>query len=132
MLRTENLQFAYRQGAVMSFPDVQLPQGGVLLLQGASGSGKSTLLALACGLLTPTAGKITVAGQDVSALTGSQRDVWRGRNLGFLPQKLYLSESLTVRGNLALAFFATGLPEEAVKIDAALQALGVRDLAERR
>ncbi len=132
MLRTESLSFAYREGAVIPFPDITLPQGDVLLLQGVSGSGKSTLLALACGLLAPTHGKITVAGQDLGALRVDERDAWRGRNVGFLPQKLHLSESLTVRGNLALVFFATGLPEVPAKIDAALQALCVPDLAQRR
>jgi putative ABC transport system ATP-binding protein len=132
MLNAENLRFAYSQGAAMHFPDITLPQAGVLLLQGPSGSGKSTLLALFCGLLSATSGRLQVAGQDLAALRGAQRDAWRGRNVGFLPQRLHLSESLTVRGNLALVFFAAGLREEPEKINAALQALGVLDLAERR
>jgi putative ABC transport system ATP-binding protein len=132
MLRTENLIYAYPGGRDIAFPDVDLPQGGALLLQGVSGSGKSTLLALACGLLAPTHGEISVAGQDLRALLGSERDAWRGRHVGFLPQRLHLSESVSVRGNLALVFFAAGLREEPAKIDGALQALGVLDLAERR
>lgn len=132
MLRTQDLQFAYPGGAVMRLPDVSLPQEGVLLLQGASGSGKSTLLALCSGLLSATAGHIEVAGQDLSALQGAARDAWRGRTVGFLPQRLHLTESLSVRGNLALAFFAAGLREEPAKIDAALADLGVSDLAQRR
>ncbi len=132
MLRTENLIYAYSGGRDIAFPDVDLPQGGVLLLQGVSGSGKSTLLALACGLLAPTHGEIIVAGQDLRALVGGERDTWRGRHVGFLPQRLHLSESLSVHGNLALVFFAAGLREEPAKIDGALQALGVLDLAERR
>ncbi len=132
MLVSENLSFSYTGGAVMRFPDMALPQGGVLLLQGASGTGKSTLLALCCGLLAGAAGRLWVAGQDVLALQGSQRDAWRGRKVGFLPQRLHLSESLTVRGNLQLVFFAAGLAEDASKMDAALQALGVHDLAQRR
>lgn len=132
MLATENLSFSYSGGAEMRFADVALPQGGVLLLQGASGSGKSTLLALMCGLLGGYAGRLEVAGQDLAALRGAERDAWRGRTVGFLPQKLHLSESLSVRGNLSLVFFAAGLREDAAKIDAALQALGVQALADRR
>ncbi len=132
MLAIENLSFSYTGGASMRFPDIALPQGGVLLLQGASGSGKSTLLALMCGLLGGSAGRMQVAGQDMMALHGARRDAWRGRTVGFLPQKLHLSESLSVRGNLALVFFAAGLPEDALKIKAALQALGVSDMAKRR
>jgi putative ABC transport system ATP-binding protein len=132
MLVSENLSFSYAEGAVMRFPHFALPQGGVLLLQGASGSGKSTLLALCCGLLTAAAGRLEVAGQDMAALRGAERDAWRGRTVGFLPQRLHLSESLSVRGNLGLVFFAAGLREDGSKIDAALQALGVLELAERR
>ena len=132
MLISEQLSFSYSGGAALRFPDLALPQGGVLLLQGASGSGKSTFLALCCALLSGAAGKLEVAGQDVLALQGSARDAWRGRAVGFLPQKLHLSESLTVRGNLQLVFFAAGMFEDASKIDTALLALGVRELAERR
>jgi putative ABC transport system ATP-binding protein len=132
MLAARNLSFAYSGGEEIRFPDMALPQGGVLLLQGASGSGKSTLLALCCALLSGAQGSLQVAGQDVLALQGSARDAWRGRTLGFLPQRLHLSESLSVRRNLSLVFFAAGLPEDAAKIDTALQFLGVQDLADRR
>jgi len=132
MLATHNLQFAYAEGAAMLFPDVDLPQGGVLLLQGASGSGKSTLLALACGLLAPTHGEILVAQQDLNALTLGQRDAWRGRHVGFLPQRLHLSQALSVRENLNIAFWAAGLKPDLARVDAALRALEVQDLAQRR
>jgi putative ABC transport system ATP-binding protein len=132
MLSAENLRFSYGGGQTMAFPRIALPQGGVLLLQGASGSGKSTLLALCCGLLPVQSGRLEVAGQDMAAVQGAERDAWRGRNVGFLPQKLHLSESLTVRGNLNLVFFAAGLAEDAGKVDAALQGLGVAELADRR
>jgi putative ABC transport system ATP-binding protein len=132
MLSTHALSFTYRGGAAMRFADVNLPQGGLLLLQGASGSGKSTLLALCCGLLQAESGRIEVAGQELSQLAGAARDAWRGRTVGFLPQRLHLSESLTVRGNLGLAFFAAGLREEPEKIEAALAALGVAQVLQRR
>ncbi|MBS7808343.1 ATP-binding cassette domain-containing protein [Variovorax sp. PCZ-1] len=135
MLVSESLSFSYPgggSGAVMRFPDINLPQGEVLLLQGASGSGKSTLLALCCALLSGATGRLLVANQDVLALKGSERDVWRGRSVGFLPQRLHLSESLSVRANLQLVFFAIGLPEDGAKINAVLQSLGVGDLSERR
>ena len=94
MIRTRNLQFAWPAGPELAFADVDVPQGGVLLVQGPSGSGKSTWLALAAGLLRQTAGELHVAGQDLSALSGAARDAWRGRSLGFLPQKLHLSDAL--------------------------------------
>jgi putative ABC transport system ATP-binding protein len=136
MLRTKNLQFAYGARASIpapiAFPNIDVAQGGTLLLQGNSGSGKSTLLALACGLLSASNGEIEVAGQDLTQLQGAARDAWRGRNVGFVPQRLHVSESLSVQGNLGLVFYAAGLQHDASKIQNALQALGIEDLAQRK
>src|SRR5439155_9086245 len=60
------------------------------LIAGPSGSGKSTALALLTGLLRPTSGTIVVAGQNLAALAGSALDRWRGRTIGFVPQRLHL------------------------------------------
>jgi putative ABC transport system ATP-binding protein len=131
VIQTRDLVLRYPRGPALSFPDVAVPQGGTLLLQGRSGSGKSTWLALLAGLLTPSAGQVLVAGQDVGALRGGARDRWRGRSIGFLPQKLHLGDSLPVEHNLALAYFAAGLPQDRDRIRAALEALGVAELAHR-
>lgn len=131
MIASHGLACRYADGPALAFPDVQVPQGGSLLLQGPSGAGKSTWLALAAGLLTPSAGELVVAGQRVAGLARGERDRWRGRTIGFLPQKLHLSDALTVRQNLALACFAAGLPEDRAGIASALQALDVASLAQR-
>ncbi|WP_374663642.1 ABC transporter ATP-binding protein [Ramlibacter sp.] len=131
MIRSRGLHYLYPQGPDLAFPDVDVPQGGLLLVQGRSGAGKSTWLALAAGLLAP-AGELTVAGQDLAALPRSARDTWRGRSVGFLPQRLHLSDALDVAGNLALAYFAAGLPRDDGAIRAALAALQVEALAHRR
>lgn len=132
MIRTRSLRYAYAGGPDLSFRDVSVPQGGTLLLRGNSGTGKSTWLALAAGLLTPTAGEMVVAGQRLGDLSGAARDRWRSRQVGFLPQRLHLSQALTVAGNLGLAFYAAGLPEDGAAVQRALQALGVAELAQRR
>jgi putative ABC transport system ATP-binding protein len=132
VIQTRGLAYRYPQGPALVFPDADVPQGGTLLLQGRSGAGKSTWLALVAGLRTPGAGQVHVAGQDVAALRGGARDRWRGRSIGFLPQQLHLSDALTVERNLALAFFAAGLPEDAAAVRAALAALDVAELAQRR
>ncbi len=132
MVETRALRYEYTAGPVLSFHDVDVPQGGTLLLRGNSGAGKSTWLALAAGLLTPAAGEIVIAGQPLSRLSRTARDAWRARNLGFLPQKLHLSNALSVERNLALAFYAAGVPENRKTLLRALELLGVADLAERR
>ncbi len=132
MIQTRDLVYRYGTGPDLRFPDLDLPQGGVLLLKGPSGSGKSTWLALAAGLLRPAGGRIVVAGQDLGALQQLATDAWRARAIGFLPQKLHLSEALTVAGNLALAQWAAGVPDNPAAVAQALGALGLAELATRR
>ena len=139
MISTQQLSYLYPQSdaksATLHFPNVDIKQGDTLVLRGNSGSGKSTWLALLAGLLTPQQGELSVAGQRLNGLSNTVRDAWRANNLGFLPQKLHLSEALTVAENLQLAYFAAGLPLNAAAkshIENTLAALGVADLAKRK
>ena len=132
MIRTRALRYRYPQGPALSFPDLDVPQGGAVLLQGRSGAGKSTWLSLAAGLLAASSGEIEVAGQALSALSRAARDAWRAQAVGFLPQQLHLSDALTVAENLGLAYFAAGRPTDRARIDESLARLGVGELAGRK
>ncbi len=103
-----------------------------MLLSGPSGCGKSTWLALVAGLVKPSAGTLTIAGQSVASLGGVAADAWRASNIGFLPQKLHLSAALTVAQNLAMAQWAAGQAEDLQRIAVTLEALGVADLGHRK
>ena len=132
MISVRQLAYRYPGGAELRFDDVDVAQGGLLLLRGASGSGKSTWLALAAGLLVSSKGDITVAGQSLSALGKVAGDAWRARTIGFLPQKLHLSAALTVHDNLAMAQWAAGQSRNEGRIVEALAALDVQALAHRK
>jgi putative ABC transport system ATP-binding protein len=139
MIRTHGLTFSYAGGSTLAFSDIEVPQGGVLLLRGPSGSGKSTWLALAAGLVKAKSGALEVAGRVLaSEVPGMARpsrsalDRWRAASIGFLPQKLHLSPALSVRDNLAMAQWAAGRAEDNRQILQALSALGVDDLAQRK
>jgi putative ABC transport system ATP-binding protein len=132
MLALRGLEFAWAPPAVLRFADFEVAQGATALLVGASGSGKSTLLALIAGLLTPRAGQVTVAGTHVAALPRNARDAWRGASLGFVPQRLHLSESLSVAENLALPYIACGAAIDHTRIAVLLDRLGLAALAARR
>lgn len=131
MIQTHSLSYRYPGGTALAFPDVDVPQGAVLLLSGPSGCGKSTWLALVAALVAPTSGQITVAGQALQGLRKAAADAWRARTVGFLPQKLHLSAALTVQQNLAMAQWAAGSPQDDTRIQTALQALGVLEMADR-
>ena len=132
MIVSQGLAYQYPRGPTLRFPDVDLPQGAVLLLSGPSGCGKSTWLALIAGLMAPSTGELTVAGEALSALKGVATDAWRARTIGFFPQQLHLSAALSVQQNLAMAQWAAGQPEDRARIAATLQALAVGDLAHRQ
>lgn len=115
----------------MAFPDISARQGSVVLLTGPSGSGKSTWLAMVAALVAPKSGRLMVAAQDVSELSGSASDAWRAKTIGFLPQKLHLSAALSVEQNLSLAQWASGQHQDLKRVFSVLQALGVSDFAKR-
>ncbi len=132
MIHTSQLGYRYDRGPALSFPDLALAPGAVLLVSGPSGCGKSTWLALVAALVAPTSGTLTVAGQPLGQLSGSAADAWRADTIGFLPQKLHLSAALSVQQNLAMAQWASGQPDNPVRILAALRALAVAELAQRK
>lgn len=132
MLALRGLEFAWSPASVLRFGDIEAAQGATVLLVGPSGSGKSTLLALIAGLLTPRAGHVIVADTDMSALPRHQRDAWRGATLGFVPQRLHLSESLSVDENLALPYWACGAAVDRARIAGLLDRLGLAPVSARR
>lgn len=68
MVRIEDLTFGYSGGGFrLRVPDFTLGDGERLAVVGPSGSGKTTLLNLIAGILTPEAGRIDVAGTEVSS-----------------------------------------------------------------
>jgi ABC-2 type transport system ATP-binding protein len=79
-------------------------RGEVFGLLGANGAGKSTTFRMLCGLLPPTDGKLTVAGQNLRRAGARVR----GR-LGYMAQRFSLYVDLTVRENLNFFASAYGL-----------------------
>lgn len=105
--------------------------GEAWLLAGPSGSGKSTVLHLIAGLTEPTSGRVVVAGRDLATLSRSERDRWRGRTVGLVPQRLHLIGAVSVADNLRLARRLAGLEPDDGRIRALLEAVQVADLAHR-
>lgn len=125
MLQTDQLAFSYRNGPSLTFPDLRCGTGEHWLLLGPSGSGKTTWLQLLAGLRTPTAGRVTLNGTELSALRGSDLDRFRGRQIGIIYQQSHFIRALSVGDNLALARRLAGLPADAERIAQLLDRLGV-------
>src|SRR5712671_6885546 len=90
--------------------DVQF--GEMTLLVGPSGCGKTTLLSVIAGLLDPTSGGISVLGQNVDRLSGSDSILFRRKNLGFVFQQYNLLPALTAAENAAVPLLAAGVPRK--------------------
>ena len=104
MIRLENVSKVYRaaKGDVHALRDVTLDiaTGEFVAVCGPSGCGKSTLLSLVGGLSTPTAGRIDVAGEEISSLPAGQLAHFRGRHIGFVFQMFHLLPYLDVVHNV--------------------------------
>lgn len=79
-----------------------------VLLTGPSGAGKSTVLRLVCGLELPSAGRVTVAGEDIARM-GRRALPFLRRSLGVVLQNLMLLNDRSVLDNVALPALAAGL-----------------------
>ncbi|MBN1675838.1 MAG: ABC transporter ATP-binding protein [Kiritimatiellae bacterium] len=83
--------------------DLAVEKGELVVLLGPSGCGKTTTLRMVAGLETPTAGRILMGGEDVTALRPAKRDI------GFIFQFYALYPHMTVRGNLSFPLENTGV-----------------------
>jgi putative ABC transport system ATP-binding protein len=88
--------------------DLAVIPGDVVAVVGASGSGKSTLLAILAGLDTPSAGTVTLEGEDLFSLDEDRRAELRGRSVGFVFQSFQLLPSLTALENVMLPLELSG------------------------
>jgi len=105
-------------------------KGEFLALMGPSGSGKSTLLNLIAGIDHVTEGRITVGGDDITAMAGSKLAAWRARHVGFIFQFYNLIPVLDAYHNVELPLLLTPL-SKAERRDHVMTALRLVDLEDR-
>ncbi len=104
MIVAEGLTKEYRSGGrtlrVLDSVDLTVEAEDFVAIVGPSGSGKTTLLGLLAGLDEPTAGRVSLAGHDLSLLTEDERAVFRANNVGFVFQTFHLLPTLTALENV--------------------------------
>jgi putative ABC transport system ATP-binding protein len=98
---------------VIDIPELRIEEGEQVALIGSSGSGKTTLLHLIAGILAPDSGKILFGSSDgnrvdIAALSEAQRDVFRGRYIGYIFQTHHLLPGFTALENVLLGMSFTG------------------------
>jgi len=123
----------YRRGkeavAVLEHFNLQIAEGDFVAIMGPSGSGKTTLLNLIGGLDQPSSGEVTVAGERLDRLSGSNLSRWRGRHVGFIFQFYNLMPTLSAARNVEIPLLLLPLSasERKRKVAAALELVGLSD-----
>jgi len=107
ILQLENVSRSYRMGVVeveaLKNVTLSVARGEFIVILGPSGSGKTTLLNIIGGMDSPSSGKITVDGLDISALNDKGLTDYRRNYIGFVFQFFNLIPTLTARENVEFA-----------------------------
>jgi putative ABC transport system ATP-binding protein len=129
-IEVRDLQFAWPgKPPLLSIARFAVARGERVFLRGPSGSGKSTLLGLIGGVLQPGRGSVRLLGTEISTLSASARDHFRGEHLGFVFQMFNLIPYLSVLQNVLLPAQFSRARARRIGDAAALHAEAVRLLA---
>jgi ABC-2 type transport system ATP-binding protein len=113
----------YASGHVALKPiDLTIEKGEIFALLGPNGAGKTTLISIVCGIVTATAGSVTVDGADIA------RDYRTARTrIGLVPQELHTDSFETVLATVRFSRGLFGRAPNAAKIEQILRDLSLWD-----
>ena len=133
LIRVRGLDKTYQRGSeeihVLQGLNLDVDSGDFVAFMGPSGSGKTTLLNLLGGLDLPSAGSITVAGDELTQMSARKLTAWRARHVGFVFQMYNLIPVLTAFQNVELPLLLTSLSraERRRHVETALAVVGLAD-----
>lgn len=111
----------------------QLTKGTFVALVGPIGSGKTTLINMFAGIERPSAGTITVMGQDITKLDDDALAAFRAKTIGLVPQVQTILPELTVYENVELPLYFLKVDGDArrKRTEAAMTKVGISGEAKR-
>ena len=130
-LQLEKVRKVYRSGdgeiVAVDRASLEVGDAEIVALVGPSGSGKTTLLSISGGLLSPSAGRVVVAGDDISGYDPKRLTKFRRETVGFVFQSVNLVPFLTARENLLVVadFGRRDKKKSAARADQLLDELGL-------
>jgi lipoprotein-releasing system ATP-binding protein len=136
VLSVRGLSKKYDGGAgpltILDGVSLEMARGEAVCVLGPSGSGKSTLLFILGALEPPTAGHVTLGGQDPFALSESERAAFRNRNVGFVFQDHCLLPQCSVLENVLLPAVVVPAGDHAARARSLLEQVGLADRLHHR
>ncbi len=116
-LETVSKSYLHRGKTVAALDEasLEIAPGDFVAVVGPSGSGKSTLLLVLGGMLSPSAGKVSLNGDSLYDLSPNERAELRRRKIGFVFQTFNLVPYLTALENVQIPLYLAGLEEIAQK-----------------
>ncbi len=126
-LDLRNLEKSFGATRVVRDFSLGVGRGEFISLLGPSGCGKTTVLRMVAGFESPSAGTITVDGEDLTSLPPNRR------NVGMVFQAYALFPNLTVAQNVGFGLKVAGVrgPEAEGRVREMLQLIGLPDLGDR-
>lgn len=130
-LEAIGLTKAIRALKIVDGVSIRVAAGEIVGLLGPNGAGKTTTFGMIVGLVEPTAGRISLAGDDVTSFALHQRAL---AGIAYLPQEPSVFRRLSVRQNVELVLEALGRDSAAVKdgADRLLEEFGLAGIADRK
>jgi len=99
-LKAENLEKIIKKTKIIKGVSLEINSGEVVGLFGPNGAGKTTTFYLICGLVSPDAGKVLLADEDITNLPLHKK---AQKGIGYLAQEASIFRDLSVEDNLYLA-----------------------------
>ncbi|HLE84575.1 MAG TPA: ABC transporter ATP-binding protein [Thermoanaerobaculia bacterium] len=111
LIEIDDLSRRFGRVAALDCVSLAVEEGEWLVVMGPSGSGKTTLLNLLAGLDRPSAGRLAVAGSELSALGPRELARFRRETVGLVFQEFHLIPYLTALENVMLAQYVHSLTD---------------------
>jgi ABC-2 type transport system ATP-binding protein len=96
--------------------DLEIRRGEIFALLGPNGAGKTTLISIVCGIVTPSAGSVTVGGHDIIKHYRAAREL-----IGLVPQELAITPFESVWQTVTFSRGLFGKPPDAAFIEKVLK-----------
>jgi ABC-2 type transport system ATP-binding protein len=123
ILRIEGVDKVYASGfRALESVDLSIRRGEIFALLGPNGAGKTTLISIVCGLVNPSAGRVTVDGRDIAGDWRATRSL-----IGLVPQELTTDAFETVWNTVSFSRGLFGCKPDPAHIEKVLRSLSLWD-----